>query len=250
MTPISKNPLDGAKSAEKQKKRVLDESTRHGKSKMSKSDPSQRKLDSFRTSTGNASNNTAKITGTPRKQVELIKVGSGGKKGDGKTPSGELRGTPVKCRLVLTPVKSPYSGTSKSPANKKMNLKEYCKTKVDLVTVEDNADDIAIIGSKSPKTLISKSCKKLTKSPKSGSSKKALKGIEEPKEKLVKGGKSSRKLDIKGNEQIIKITESELIETKEPNSKDVLKKSVLLDLAGDSEEEFESSPKKVILVVF
>lgn len=244
---MSKNSIEGAKSAEKQKKRVLDESSRHGKSKMSKSDPSQRKLDSFRTSTDNTSKHTAKITGTPRKQVELIKVGSSGKKDDGMTPSGELHGTPVKCRLVLTPVKSPYSGTSKSPANKKVNLKAYCQTKVDLVTVEDNTDDIAIIGSKSPKTF--KSCKKLTKSPKSGSSKKALKGIEEPKEKLVKDGKSSRKLDIKGNKQIINITESE-IETREPNSKDVLKKSVQVDLAGDSGDEFESSPKKVILLVF
>ena len=248
MTPMSKNSIEGGKNAQKQKKRVLDESTRHGKSKMSKSDPSQRKLDSFRTSTDNTSKHMAKITGTPRKQVELIKVGSSGKKDDGMTPSGELRGTPVKCRLVLTPVKSPYSGTSKSPANKKMSLKAYCQTKVDLVTVEDNADDISIIGSKSPKT-ISKSCKKLTKPPKSGSSKKALKGIEEPKEKLVKDGKSSRKLDMKGNEQIINITESE-IETREPNSKDVLKKSVLLDLAGDSGDEFEPSPKKVILTVF
>lgn len=247
MTPMSKNSIEGGKNARKQKKRVLDESTRHGKSKMSKSDPSQRKLDSFRTSTDNASKHMAKITGTPRKQVELIKVGSSGKKDDGMTPSGELRGTPVKCRLVLTPVKSPYSGTSKSPANKKMNLKACCQTKVDLVTVKDNADDIAIIGSKSPKT-ISKSSKKLTKSPKSESSKKALRGIEEPKEKLVKDGRSSRKLDMKGNEQIDKnITESE-IETREP--KDVLKKSVLLDLAGDSEEEFEFSPKKVILIVF
>lgn len=248
MTPMSKNSIEGGKNAEKQKKKVLDESIRHGKSKMSKSDPSQRKLDSFRTSTDNTSKHTAKITGTPRKQVELIKVGSSGKKDDGMTPSGELRGTPVKCRLVLTPVKSPYSGTSKSPANKKMNLKAYCQTEVDLVTVEDNADDIAIIGSKSPKT-ISKSCKKLTKPPKSGSAKKALKGIEEPKEKLVKDGKSSRKLDLKGNEQIISITESE-IETREPNSKEVLKKSVLLDLAGDSGDEFEPSPKKVILTVF
>ena len=236
---MSKNSIEGGKNAEKQKKRVLDESIRHGKSKMSKSDPSQRKLDSFRTSTDNTSKHTAKITGTPRKQVELIKVGSSGKKDDGMTPSGELRGTPVK---------SPYSGTSKSPANKKMNLKAYCQTKVDLVTVEDNADDIAIIGSKSPKT-ISKSCKKLTKPPKSGSAKKALKGIEKPKEKLVKDGKSSRKLDMKGNEQIISITESE-IETREPNSKEVLKKSVLLDLAGDSGDEFEPSPKKVILTVF
>ena len=244
---MSKNSIEGGKNAGKQKKRVLDESTRHGKSKMSKSDPSQRKLDSFRTSTDNASKHIAKITGTPRKQVELIKVGSSGKKDDGMTPSGELRGTPVKCRLVLTPVKSPYSGTSKSPANKKMNLKACCQTKVDLVTVKDNADDIAIIGSKSPKT-ISKSSKKLTKSPKSESSKKALRGIEEPKEKLVKDGRSSRKLDMKGNEQIDKnITESE-IETREP--KDVLKKSVLLDLAGDSEEEFEFSLKKVILIVF
>ena len=248
MTPMSKNSIEGGKNADKQKKKVLDESIRHGKSKMSKSDPSQRKLDSFRSSTDNTSKHTAKITGTPRKQVELIKVGSSGKKDDGMTPSGELRGTPVKCRLVLTPVKSPYSGTSKSPANKKMNLKAYCQTKVDLVTVEDNADDIAIIGSKSPKT-ISKSCKKLTKPPKSGSAKKALKGIEEPKEKLVKDGKSSRKLDLKGNEQIISITESE-IETREPNSKEVLKKSVLLDLAGDSRDEFEPSPKKVILTVF
>ena len=247
MTPMSKNSIEGGKNAQKQKKRVLDESTRHGKSKMSKPDPSQRKLDSFRTSTDNTSMHTAKITGTPCKQVELIKVGSSGKKDDGMTPSGELRGTPVKCRLVLTPVKSPYSGTSKSPANKKMNLKACCQTKVDLVTVKDNADDIAIIGSKSPKT-ISKSSKKLTKSPKSESSKKALRGIEEPKEKLVKDGRSSRKLDMKGNEQIDKnITESE-IETREP--KDVLKKSVLLDLAGDSEEEFEFSPKKVILIVF
>ena len=244
---MSKNSIEGGKNAQKQKKRVLDESTRHGKSKMSKPDPSQRKLDSFRTSTDNTSMHTAKITGTPCKQVELIKVGSSGKKDDGMTPSGELRGTPVKCRLVLTPVKSPYSGTSKSPANKKMNLKACCQTKVDLVTVKDNADDIAIIGSKSPKT-ISKSSKKLTKSPKSESSKKALRGIEEPKEKLVKDGRSSRKLDMKGNEQIDKnITESE-IETREP--KDVLKKSVLLDLAGDSEEEFEFSPKKVILIVF
>ena len=249
MTPISKNSIEGGKNAEKQKKKVLDESIRHGKSKMSKSDPSQRKLDSFRTSTDNTSKHTAKITGTPRKQIELIKVGSSGKKDDGMTPSGELRGTPVKCRLVLTPVKSPYSGTSKSPANKKMNLKAYCQTKVDLVTVEDNADDIAITGSKSPKTLISKSCKKLTKSPKSGNAKKALKGIEKPKEKLVKDGKSSRKLRMKGNEQITNITESE-IETREPNSKDVLKKSVLLDLAGDSGDEFEPSPKKVILTVF
>lgn len=243
---MSKNSIEGAKSAEKQKKRVLDESTRHGKSKMSKSDPSQRKLDSFRTCTDNTSKHTAKINGTPRKQVELIKVGSSGKKDNGMTPSGELRGTPVKCRLVLTPVKSPYSGTSKSPANKKMNLKAYCKTKVDLVTVEDNADDVAIIGSKSPKTF--KSCKKLAKSPKSGSAKKALKGIEDPKEKLVKDGESSRKLAMKGNEQIINMTESE-IETRESNSKDVLKKSLLVDLAGDSEDEFESSPKKVILIV-
>lgn len=244
---MSKNSIEGAKSAEKQKKRVLDESTRHGKSKMSKSDPSQRKLDSFRTCTDYTSKHTAKINGTPRKQVELIKVGSSGKKDDGMTPSGELRGTPVKCRLVLTPVKSPYSGTSKSPANKKMNLKAYCKTKVDLVTVEDNADDVAIIGSKSPKTF--KSCKKLAKSPKSGSAKKALKSIEDPKEKLVKDGESSRKLAMKGNEQIINITESE-IETRESNSKDVLKKSLLVDLVGDSEDEFESSPKKVILIVF
>ena len=87
---MSKNSIEGGKNAEKKKKRVLDESTRHGKSKMSKSDPSQRKLDSFRTSTDNTSKHTAKITGTPRKQVELIKVGSSGKNDDGSNKHSQI----------------------------------------------------------------------------------------------------------------------------------------------------------------
>ena len=245
------NPI---KSSEKPRKRSLDESARHGKSKVNKIDPSQRKLDSFRKSITDkivepssvklSQNSLKKCTPVKR---DLVEICLSPNKDDDKTPSGELRGTPVKCRLVLTPIKSPYSGTGKSPAHRQTSIKGGSKAKIDLVTVEDSTDDLTIIEGKSPQAKVSQSGKQLKKTPKSGKAKKKLAETEELKEKPTKV-KSSKKLDLAGNnegkELSVRKAESEK-KTKSPNLEDVVQKTAIVDLMDDSENEFVSSPKKV-----
>jgi len=267
-TPPSKTPPKGTKSSEKQKKKLQDESTSHGKSKGNKVDPSQRKLDSFRKSIGNTSKtidrNTSSSPNASSTKLslhslenhspvvkDLIEVCSSSEKDDRKTPSGELRGTPVKCRLVLTPVKSPYRGTGKRPTHttptRSMSaVKESRKTKPD-VTAVINTDDITIISCKSPKENLPQSGKKLKKSPKSGKSKKSLEGVETEAVKK----KTSKKQDFdvtygqfKEKEIGIKTAESEK-KAKEQNPDAVVKKTDIVDLADDSDNEFVSFTKKL-----
>ena len=267
-TPSSKAPPKGTKSSEKRKKKLQDESTSHGKSKGNKVDPSQRKLDSFRKSIGNTSKtidrNTSSSPNASSTKLslhslenhspvvkDLIEVCSSSEKDDGKTPSGELRGTPVKCRLVLTPVKSPYRGTGKRPTHttptRTMSaVKESRKTKPD-VTAVINTDDITIISCKSPKENLPQSGKKLKKSPKSGKSKKSLEGIET--EAVKKKTSKSQDFGVtygqfKEKEIDIKTAQSEK-KAKEQNPDAVVKRADIVDLADDSDNEFVSFPKKV-----
>lgn len=256
-TPKSKTPTITVRSCEKAKKKLLDNNMGHSKPKGNKTDPSQRKLDSFRKSTGNISTTKEKTTTSSVKlsQSSLLKThtpvmkdcveDSSSSMDDGKTPSGQLCGTPVKCRLVLTPVKSPYRVTGKSPAQKGAVDKRGTDTKPDVVIVDDTKDSC-----KSPKKKISQSVKKL-KSPKSAKSKKTLGGKEsKTKEKLVKDAASKIlksdviECDVEEREHGIKTTESDK-KAKATKTGPLVKRVELEDLPDGSDNEFVSSPKKV-----
>ena len=125
-------------------------------------------------------------------------------------------------------------------------VKESRKTKPD-VTAVINTDDITIISCKSPKENLPQSGKKLKKSPKSGKSKKSLEGVETEAVKK----KTSKKQDFdvtygqfKEKEIGIKTAESEK-KAKEQNPDAVVKKTDIVDLADDSDNEFVSFTKKV-----
>lgn len=251
-TPKSKTPIITVRSSEKAKKKLLDNNMGHSKPKGNNTDPSQRKLDSFRKSMGNISKTKEKTTTSSLKlsQSSLLKThtpvtkdcveGSSSSMDDGKTPSGQLCGTPVKCRLVLTPVKSPYRVTGKSRAQK-----GAVDTKPDVVIVDDAKDSC-----KSPKKKMSQSVKKL-KSPKSAKSKKTLGGKEsKTKEKLVKDAASKIlksdviECDVEEREHGIKTTESDK-KAKATKTGPLVKRVELEDLPDGSDNEFVSSPKKV-----
>ena len=261
-TPKSKTPAKRTKSTEKPKKKLLDESSGHGKLKVNKVDPSQRKLDSFRKSTGDISKTTDKTTTSSvkltqnalKKQTpvvkDLVECPSDLGENDDRTPSGQLRGTPIKCRLVLTPVKSPCKGTVKSPGQKMSGIKEAAnKSKTNCVIIEDDTRDATTISCKTPKKSLCKPVNKLKKSPKGSKPKKASELAEvKQNEKLLKnaGSKSVGTVvidsDIKEKDLCIKKRESEK-KAKRPKT-DTVQRTELVNLTDDS-EDFVSSPKKV-----
>lgn len=223
---------------------------------MNKTNLSQRKLDSFTKSIDN-SNVTVSLSKlsdkslnkfTPAKK-DIVDICSSSEKDDDKTPSGLLRGTPVKCRLVLTPVKSPCrGGISRSPACKKSGINDGGNKTKKSVVIEDNTNDVIITDCKSPKT---NSGKKLKKSPKSGKPKKTLGGTEDSNKKYAKEGTVSKKLDLSksvtGNSIMGKehMKGSESKKTKIPKPETLVQKSELVNLDSDSDKDFESSPHKV-----
>lgn len=224
---------------------------------MNKTDLSQRKLDSFRKSVDNSF--TAKdgiIASLSKKSLnkvtpvkkDTVDICSSPESNDDKTPSGQLRGTPVKCRLVLTPVKSPYRGTAKSPAQKTSGVNGGKKN----VVIElDKRDDLTIAGSKSPKTKASNSGKKLKSSSKSDKAMKVLEDTKELTEKPVKKATASKKLDLSKSEatgnsivekKLTKGAESKK-KTKIPKPEALVQKGESVNVDSDSDKDFESSPE-------
>lgn len=249
---------------------MQDSGTGHAKPKVNKLDPSQRKLDSFRKSTGDISKSTGKnmsnlleasslkLTQNSDEKCEPVekdldeKISSLGKD-DMKTPSGVLRGTPIKCRLLLTPVKSPKKGSGKSLAPKTPIVKEGAnKTTSKPVVIVDDTNDVTVTGCKSPKSNLSQSLKKLSKSPKSGKSRKVSEGREDKlKNKLFedevasKSVKSVIAIDDNNDEKDFcsKKTESRK-KVKVPKVK-AMQKPDVVNLTDDSEDDFVSVAKKV-----
>ena len=223
---------------------------------MNKANLSQRKLDSFAKSICN-SNMTVSLSKlsdksldkfTPAKKDSVTICSSSEK--DDKTPSGQLRGTPVKCRLVLTPIKSPYrGGISRSPAHRKSGVNKTEKTMV----IEDDTNDVIITGCKSPKI---NSGKKIKKSPRSGKTQKTLGGTEDSNKKNLKGGTISKKLDLLKSVTADNVKEKELIkeagskDTKIPKPESLVQKGELLNVDSDSDKDFESSPRKVNSIIW
>ena len=230
----------------------------HGKSRVSKTDLSQRKLDAFTKSVNNsfttknskAEQSLNKITPAKKDVVDLC---SSPDKDDNKTPSGQLCGTPIKCRLVLTPVKSPCrAGVTKSPAHKKSGI-SVDKTKKSSKPEDDTSDTIITV-CKSPRT---NSSKKLSHSPKAGKSKKVLGGTEELKKKHAKEGSVSKKLDLSKSVTDNSTLEKEPIKgaelkkkTKIPKPEALVQKGELVNVNSDSDMDFESSPHKVNIEFF
>lgn len=223
---------------------------------MNKTNLSQRKLDSFTKSIDNRKV-TVSLTKLSDKSLEkftpakkdTVNICSSSKKDDDKTPSGQLRGTPVKCRLVLTPIKSPYQGgISRSPARRKSGVNDGgSKTKKTMV-IEDDTNDVIITSCKSPKI---NSGKKIKKSPKSGKAQKTLGGTDDSNRTNLKGGTVSKKLDLLKSVTADNVKEKEHIKeagskgTKIPKPESFLQKGELLNVDSDSDKDFESSPRKV-----
>lgn len=223
---------------------------------MNKTNLSQRKLDSFTKSTDN-SNATVSLSKlsdkslnkfTPAKK-DTVNICSSSEKDDDKTPSGQLRGTPVKCRLVLTPVKSPYGGgISRSPACKTSGVNNGGNKTKKTVVIEDDTNDAVITSCKSPKI---NSGKKLKMSPKSGKAQKTLGGTEDSNKKNMKEGTVSKKLDMSKSATVDIVKEKERMKgtgskkTKIPKPEVLVRKGELVNVDSDSDKDFESSPHKV-----
>ena len=226
---------------------------------MNKTNLSQRKLDSFTKSIDN-SNVTVSQSKLPDKSLDkftpakknTVDICSSSEKDDDKTPSGQLRGTPVKCKLVLTPIKSPYRvGISRSPAHRKSGVNDGGNKTKKTMVIEDDTNDIIITGSKSPKI---NSGKKIKKSPRSEKAQKTLGGIDDSNKKNLKGGTVSKKLDMLKSVTADDVKEKEHI--KEAGSKGTkikpdsfVPKGELLNVDSDSDKDFESSPRKVNNVI-
>ena len=229
----------------------------HGKPGVNKTNLSQRKLDSFTKSTDN-SNATVSLSklsdksvnkSTPAKK-DTVDICSSSEKDDDKTPSGQLRGTPVKCRLVLTPIKSPYKGgIIRSPAHKKSDVNDGGNKSKKTVVIDDDTNDAITTGCKSPKI---NSGKKLKKSPKSGKAQKTLGGAEDSNKKNMKEGTVSKKLDLSKSVTTNNVKEKEHMKgtaskkTKIPKPESLVQKGELVNIDSDSDKDFESSPCKVI----
>ena len=249
---------------------MQDSSTGHAKPKVNKLDPSQRKLDSFRKNTGDISKSTGKnmsslleassmkLTQNSDEKYEPVEKDFDEKtsrlgKDDMKTPSGVLRGTPIKCRLLLTPVKSPNKGSGKSPAPKTPIVKEGANMNTSKpVVIVDDTNDVIVTGCKSPKSNLSHSLKKLNKSPKSGKSRKMSEGREDKlKDKLLKDVVASK--SVKSVIAIDDNNDEKDFCTKKTESKKNIKvpkavavqKPDIVNLTDDSEDDFVSVAKKV-----
>lgn len=258
-TPSSKTPTQGHKSQEKQKKKTPDKSTGHEKSQVKKTGLLQRKLDSFTTSSNTKDNLIVSLSKmsdkslkkfTPPKK-DIVDICSSSEKDDDKTPSGQLRGTPVKCRLVLTPVKSPkVAGKSLTPKTSAANRDNKNK---ESVIIEDDMNDVVITGSKTSKSFLSQPGKKIRSSPKQDKSKKLLEGKDKSNIKSTKEAKTSKKLDL--SKPIVtgtsmkakKLTKGAESTKKNKSAKpDVsVEKGTLVNVDSDSDKDFASSPQKV-----
>ena len=132
----------------KSEKKLVDDCKGHGKAL------SQRKLDAFATITGSSVQTKDKLvtnsmaessvkpslnyskTHTPDEKG--VKNATNLRKDEDITPSGELRGTPVKCRLVLTPVKSPFKRSGRSPTQTSLE-KRKCSSKAKTAIIVDES---------------------------------------------------------------------------------------------------------------
>lgn len=136
-------------SFKKSEKKLLDDCKGHGKAL------SQRKLDTFARITGSSMQTKDKFfnadsmgessvkpslnylkTHTPDEKD--VKKETSLRKDEDITPSGELRGTPVKCRLVLTPVKSTFKRSGKSPTQTSVKG-QGCSSKAKTVVIVDES---------------------------------------------------------------------------------------------------------------
>ncbi|KAK2568145.1 Tyrosine-protein kinase BAZ1B [Acropora cervicornis] len=149
-TPKSKSPTKRMKSSfKKPEKKLVNDCKGHGKA------PSQRKLDAFARITGSSvqtkdkfvtSNSMAESSVKPSLNYAKthtpdekgVKKATNLRKDEDITPSGELRGTPVKCRLVLTPVKSPLERSGRSPTQTSME-KRKCSSKAKTAVIVDES---------------------------------------------------------------------------------------------------------------
>lgn len=160
---------------------------------------------------------------------------------DDKTPSGQLCGTPVKCRLVLTPIKSPYKGgVSRSPACKNTGFSDGGNKTKKTELIEDDRNDIIITGCETPKINCSK---KLKKSVKSGKAQKTLGGTEDLNKKDMKEGTVSKKLDLSKSVTVNNVREKESMKgaksknTKMPKPEALVQKGQLMNVDSDSDKE-------------
>ena len=161
-TPKSKKPVKTMASSEKGEKKVLDERTGHGNPKVNKKEPSQKKLESFTKGTVKHVLDSFDQQTPSEKDVKRAPSICMGK-GYDQTPCGKLQGTPVKCRLVLTPVKSPCTTSRKSPEQKISITKKKVPNRKEITVILDDSPQQTSVEkqSKSPKNLILKSEKSL-----------------------------------------------------------------------------------------
>lgn len=210
---------------------------------MNKAILSQRKLDSF-TKSIDSSNVTVGLSNLSNKALnKLTPVKKDTVGSDDKTPSGQFHGTPVKCRLVLTPIESPYrGGVSRSPACKNSGFSDGENKTKKTVFVEDETNDVIITGCKSPKVNPSK---KLKKSPKSGKAQKTLGGTEDLNKKDMKEGTVSKKLDLSKSVTVNNVREKESMKgatckskkTKMLKPEALVQKGQLMNIDSDSDKE-------------
>jgi len=240
-------PEKEAKIREKSKKKSLDESVGHKKTAVNKTILSQRKLDSFTKSIDN-NNVTVGLSKLPNKALnKLTPAKKDTVDSDDKTPSGQLCGTPVKCRLVLTPIKSPYKGgVSRSPACKNTGFSDGGNKTKKTELIEDDRNDIIITGCETPKINCSK---KLKKSVKSGKAQKTLGGTEDLNKKDMKEGTVSKKLDLSKSVTVNNVREKESMKgaksknTKMPKPEALVQKGQLMNVDSDSDKESKLAVK-------
>ena len=157
------------------RKRSLEmENGGHAKSKVTKDDPSQMKLDSFRKASCKENEKSAvlglsssftggqschnKMPGEPPLKLASLNnvVDGSGKSDDCKTPhSGKMLGTPLKCKLFLTPDKLPCLSLGKNN-----NIGSTGNRKVEINRVNDNQLELAIASGNSTKCIKTNSTKK------------------------------------------------------------------------------------------
>ena len=233
-TPKSKSPTKRMKNSfKKSEKKLVDDCKGHGKAL------SQRKLDAFARITGSSVQTKDKFVNSDSMAESSVKPplnysktltpdekgvekATNLRKDEDITPSGELRGTPVKCRLVLTPVKSPFKRSGRSPTQTNIEKRE-CSSK----------EKTAIIVDESPKQ-------------------KPVKKQNKPGNKKGKGAKLSKLKDMPSSkvpESVLVIEdgsdESNQCITKVEEKSEKGRTMYLLDLNDDDDEVLETFRKKV-----
>lgn len=216
----------------------------------------QKKLDSFRTSSNgkDITVSLAKMSDKSHKKVtpskkNFIDICSSPDKDNDKTPSSQLHGTPIKCRLVLTPIKSPQVTAAKSiTPERSVVSKDNINMKN--MAVGETANDVVITGCKTSQTFFSQPSKKVRSSPKQDKCEKSRDGKGVLNKKSTKKGNISKKLSVvKGTSLKEKRLTYGMESVKKKAKLDVCVpevESVIVD--NDSDKDFQSSSNKVKFV--